>query len=658
MDYGHSLFEPVYKVVMDHPIYGNYIGIRDIAYRSQKTIYEWHLNKNGSIKSVRQLVNGDLSVDVQIPGVNLMCITNQKEGDNYEGISMLRPVYGNWKRKNFYFKIQAMGIERCATGVLTGKVPTNAQSDASQMTKFKNMLKCFTSHESNYLILPEGFEIDITKIDFDADKVEKAIDAEDRRMAKSFLAGFLELGLGGQAGSQSLGKDLSTIFLNGIEIFSESISDSVEKHIIKKIVDAKYGKRAKYPQLKAPDISNKGGKERAEVVVMLKNAGIIVQSDQLEDAMNKDYDFPVRTAEQKEEAKVEKEAKEEIERQAEKDKVNVLPFNAPKASDNTRFADGDSATREIKNKSKDVHFLMQSHLEDRTAMFLDKVEKKFRKETKPAARRKILESTDIPGKREYKQKLRLELAQLAEESTRKVLKELNMPNMKFDEFTQILKSVPFALRDKLRANIDAIITDQDNELKKRMFFVASQKLDTIDSVDSIMKDMSVAANSYTTTSGVLNVAAVNATSGTVNSARNAVFQTPEVFEEIDSFIIVNPSPDAPICKELAGRVFSKEEYKTADLPPYHHNCETTVAAQLKGQKVIKPVNPIGLTPTGSPSEVERIVKSKTFGEQISDQKYIDELVTQLYSQSDTIKKLKDDNNIAVDNLIKVISGED
>ena len=164
----------------------------------------------------------------------------------------------------------------------------------------------------------------------------------------------------------------------------------------------------------------------------------------------------------------------------------------------------------------------------------------------------------------------------------------------------------------MRANIEELVNDQDAELKKRMFFIASQKLDTTDSVDAVIADMKKAAESYTITSGVLGAAATNVTSDIVNSARNGVFQTPEVFEEIESFVIVNPSPEAPICKELTGRVFSKEEYLNQDLPPYHHRCETTVKAQLKGQKNNLPVNPIGLRPTGTPEQIEKILKSKTF----------------------------------------------
>lgn len=609
LDFGFSLFEPVYKVVMDHPVWGNYIGLRDIAFRSQKTIYEWHLNNNGTIKSVRQLAQGDLSVDVQIPGEQLMVITNKKEGDNYEGISMLRPIYGNYLRKDFYNKMMAMGLERCATGILIGKVPQSAADDADQLEKIKKMLKRYTSNESAYMLFPTGFELEVTKIDFDADKVDEAISNEDRRMAKSILAGFLELGMGKQGGSQALSKDLSTIFLNGIEIYSENIGDAVENKIIRKLVDAKFGKRAKYPQCKAQDVNNKNGKERAEVAVMLKNAGLIRDSDQLEDSLNRDFDFPVIPQEQKDRDTKEGKGRSGA---APVVKDNFTTGKEEKElSETIKFAEK-NPTLFIKDRAKNIHTLMETELTGRVAIYLSKIEKQLKKEPSVQKRRKIVQNSELPGKSDYKKKVRLEMAQIAKEATRNVLKELNNPKVKFDEFNEILKAVPFALRDKLRANIEELVNDQDAELKKRMFFIASQKLDTTDSVDAVIADMKKAAESYTITSGVLGAAATNVTSDIVNSARNGVFQTPEVFEEIESFVIVNPSPEAPICKELTGRVFSKEEYLNQDLPPYHHRCETTVKAQLKGQKNNLPVNPIGLRPTGTPEQIEKILKSKTF----------------------------------------------
>ena len=256
---------------------------------------------------------------------------------------------------------------------------------------------------------------------------------------------------------------------------------------------------------------------------------------------------------------------------------------------------------------------MQERLTERTNAYLAKAGKLLNEETNADKRRVALKNLDIPGKSDYKAALKLFLAKTNDEAVRTVLKELGMSGLKFDEADDLLKNVPVAARAKLKTELELIVDAQDDDLFKKMFFVASQKLDNIDSVDAIVADMRKARDSYINGSTLI-TGATNAVSGNVSTARNAVFQTPEVFQEIESFVLVNPNPESAICVNIVGRVFSKDEYLKADLPPYHHNCKTTVSAQLVGGKNNKPINPLGLTPTGSPQQVEAILKSKTFSE--------------------------------------------
>ncbi len=607
-DFGFSLFEVIHKVVTNHPIYGNYIGLRDIAFRSQKTIEEWNLLPNGGIDNVRQLVNGDLAVDVKIPGRNLLVFTCEKEGDNYEGISLLRPIYGNWFRKNIYQRIQAIGVERSAISTPIGTIPSAKSADTAQVNKFKNILKLFTSHQSNYILKPEGFEVELFDLKYDPEKVDKVIENEDKRMAKAFLANFMELGMSGGGGSFALGTDLSDTFLAGIQLYADQIADGSQRKLVVPLVTAKYGVREKYPCLKVTGINDKAGKERAEIVTMLKNAGLIRASGKLEDNLNRDYDLPILTEDEK---KADDEAKQlATDQQLEK-------IAAAKSSKEAAFAEFADKKKDpvafIGNRSDACLLLMQSGLMERTDAYLSKAYNILKAESNVGKARIALQALEIPGRSDYKRKLKLFLANTSEEATRGVLAELGMSGMQFDEANDILKGVPAAARAKLKTEIELIVGAQDDALFNKMFFVASQKMDNIDSVDSIVADMRKARDSYISGAS-LTAGATNAVSGGVNTARNAVFQTEEVFQEIESFIIFNPSPEAPICVNLVGRVISKDEYLMADLPPYHHGCKTTVVAQLIGAKNNRPINPIGLTPTGTPDQVAAILKSKQFSE--------------------------------------------
>lgn len=595
LDFGFCIHEIVHKVVQNDPIWGNYIGLKDLGYRSQKTIYQWNLLPNGGIKNVWQQADGDLDSDAFMDGKNLIVLSNNKEGDNYEGISLLRPIYGNYFRKNIYYRLQSTGVERGITGTPIGTMPQDKLNDSAQIDKFIQIMQRYTQNQSNYILKPHGFELDVFSLNYDPAKLDSVIENENKNMAKAFLANFMELGLSG-SGSYALGSDLSDIFLNGIQLYANKICDQINRQVIKPLVIAKFGNAKKYPFLKVTGINDKAGKEKAEIVTMLVNAGIISPSDQLEDALNRDFDLPIITDDQK---------KREIKQNVDftEKQTNNIKLAKPK----------DNATKLIKQESKKIDELLYNDMLQRTDKYLNKAQEVLKK-TKKNGRRNALAKIDIPDKKLLKDDLLSAMARVTAIATEDVKKELGLnPNLKLDELEDLLNSLTPESRAKLKTEIEAITQTQDDEFKKRMFFIASQKIDTTDSVDLLIADMRKARDSYIN-SGAFKVVATNLVSGSVNTARNSVFQTPEVFEEIESFEIVNPSPVAPICKELAGRVFTKDEYLTQDLPPYHHNCETTVRAQLKGQKNIKPVNPLGLTPTGTPDQVEAILKSKTFTE--------------------------------------------
>jgi hypothetical protein len=453
----------------------------------------------------------------------------------------------------------------------------------------------YTQNQSNYILKPHGFELDVFSLNYDPAKLDSVIENENKNMAKAFLANFMELGLSG-SGSYALGSDLSDIFLNGIQLYANKICDQINRQVIKPLIIAKFGNAKKYPFLKVTGINDKAGKEKAEVVTMLVNAGIISPSDQLEDALNRDFDLPIITDDQKK-----REIKQNVDFKEKETKI--IKLAKPK----------DNATKLIKQESKKIDELIYKDMLQRTNKYLNKAQDVLKK-TKKNGRRNALAKIDIPDKKLLKDDLLAGMARVTAIATEDVKKELGLnPNLKLDELEDLLNSLTPESRAKLKTEIEAVTQTQDDEFKKRMFFIASQKIDTTDSVDALVADMRKARDNYIN-SGAFKVVATNLVSGSVNTARNSVFQTPEVFEEIESFEIVNPSPVAPICKELAGRVFTKDEYLTQDLPPYHHNCETTVKAQLKGQKNIKPINPLGLTPTGTPDQVEAILKSKTFTE--------------------------------------------
>ena len=294
IEFGFSMFEVTHKNFINSPVKDNegntilnsYTGIRNISWRSPKTIDQWNLNKEtGELESVLQLAYGDLARDAEIPAKYLLLFTLNREGSNYEGISALRPCYGNWWRKNNYNKINAIGIEKFAVPTPIATIPQGKQS-STQYAKLITALEKYTTHQSNYLIKPEGFDIDLNTNSYDPSKVEVSIENEDKRMVKAFLANFLELGMSG-TGAYALSNDLSDFFLTGLEFLAFEIADQINRNLIPELVKMNFGPRDKYPKLQFSGISDKAGKELADILSTLTTAQILTPDDNLEKHLRK-----------------------------------------------------------------------------------------------------------------------------------------------------------------------------------------------------------------------------------------------------------------------------------------------------------------------------------------------------------------------------------
>lgn len=292
-DFGHSVFEKTHRINIDKPIFdadnvlvlNSYVGLKKLGWRSPKTIDRWNFNNEKEFVSITQQVDGDLDVYTEIPKEHLIIMTIDQEGDDFEGISMLRPLYGNHFRKNEYLKLNAIGIEK-SMPIPTAEIPVG-QENSEQFDNLIESLIAFTTHQKNYLVYPKGWTINLSNgTKYDPSKVEMSIDSEDRRMAKAFLANFLELGMGGGGGAFALSNDLSDFFLAGLIHIANIFKEAIEEEM-KQIVILNFGEQDKYPTFEFSGIKDKAGEEFAKILDLLVRSKILVPDDNLEHHVRK-----------------------------------------------------------------------------------------------------------------------------------------------------------------------------------------------------------------------------------------------------------------------------------------------------------------------------------------------------------------------------------
>lgn len=605
--YGYSLFEVINGVSYNHPKFGTFNGLRALAFRSQKSIERWNIDRTtGELKSVTQYVQGDLTPNqalaqqVDIPADFLLVFTLQKEGDNYEGISALRPMYGPWFRKNLYLKIAAIGVEKSAIGTPVGKIPAN-QKDQTQINAFKEVLSNFTAHEASYLTVPAGWEVEIVKNDFDPAKLKELILLENTEMINSMVANFLALGMNGGSGAYALGTDLSDFFLTGIQNYANIISGVWNRKLIPNLIKLNFGEQPAYPQLKATGINDKAGKEIAEIIATLVDKQVFRADMKLEEYMRKQYKLPKA------------------------DETTVRKKETPAPIPGLQFGERriTLAEKNYKKQWADNKEKVKELMQEQLPLVLEDYKKQISRLYKGAtpSQRQTLGLKLKPKTSLYEKELKELLGQIAMQALEQARKETpKAKNVRLAERIKLqaprggyFEALPDNIKRLVKTQAGLIATTQVGDIEKIVTFQYTSSQASTEDLDQILLDIEAAALPTiegATARGVsVDAAAGNAVSQVVNQARLEWFFEPEVLNTIESFTFVNEDPVSEICNELNGTTWAVND---PDLdryaPPLHHNCKSRLKPNEKGAEGNPEIQRIG-TPIS-----EKALKSITLCE--------------------------------------------
>ena len=285
LDYGSIPMEIVYKFFLEGE--QTMIGLHKLARIRPDTIQSWKL-QNGDDGIQQFTVNGNFN----IPMDKMVVFINEREGENWEGISIFRYAYKHWYMKDKIYLIDAIAHERQGLGVPFGKLPPGA-NDADE-AKMDEILQNMRANENAYMRYPEGWEVGFLDMKSGSTRNPKdTIAHHDREMTKSILAQFIDLGSNGGGGSHALGKDQSSFFLMSLEAIAKNIRDTFNRFLIKKLVDLNFDiEDGEYPELAYDAIGEKDVKAFTASLQQVIQTGIVVPDDKLERHVREVMDLP------------------------------------------------------------------------------------------------------------------------------------------------------------------------------------------------------------------------------------------------------------------------------------------------------------------------------------------------------------------------------
>jgi len=292
-DFGFSVFEKVYDPVKFNG--KTYIGLRKIASRKQVSIAKWEA-ENGQA-GVTQNVNGKAE---PIPRVKLAVFTYDLEGENWEGTSLLRPIYKDWDIKDKLTIVNAMALEKQGMGVPTVRERDGESAGPSDQADAERALSNMRANESAFLKIPKTMTVEFLDMKGNTTKeIIPTLNYHDGRIMAGILARFMELGGAAGTGSQSLSTDLSSIFMKAEETFAKQFAATVNEDIIKQLCDLNFSNMESigYPKLTFGSIGDDDTVALANSLNQLGTAGFITPDPDLEDNLRDRYRLPAMSKE-------------------------------------------------------------------------------------------------------------------------------------------------------------------------------------------------------------------------------------------------------------------------------------------------------------------------------------------------------------------------
>lgn len=301
-----------------------YLVPRKLDLRLPRTIYRWFQDKYGDLHSIVQQLPVPLS-DLQVgrPGVatartasngerlsagevellsrNLVYYRLGGEGDNWEGVSLLRPAYKHWLMKDSIERIDAIAQEREAMGIPICYPPMGASP--RQLDEMEAVLAAMRTNEQGYIVAPgpkagsgapegQGWLIEILGYDRTGSgrDPQPSLKYHTDKIAAAFISEFMRLGHG-QVGARATAQVQADPFLMSVEALVGMIENILNDQLVRPFCAYNYGED-ECPRLHMSLVDSTSLTTLADYVLKLTQVGALFPDKELENFLRSRADLP------------------------------------------------------------------------------------------------------------------------------------------------------------------------------------------------------------------------------------------------------------------------------------------------------------------------------------------------------------------------------
>lgn len=245
--------------------------ILKLAPRKPATINEITTAKDGSLHSLSQDTLGARP----IPGDKLVWYVNEREDNEWFGVSLLRAAFAPWRMKRALMIAAGIGFDRYAAGVPVIRYPAGS---VEGQQKAELIGSRYRTHERAWITLPGApppqgdWDVSILSGNGSMADPIPLLRHLDEQIATAALQGFTRLGVT-ETGSRAVGEVLADPYYLAVQATARYIATQREKLLISRFVRVNFGDDTPMPKLLVSKITADNTAQVVEAIANLSGAG-------------------------------------------------------------------------------------------------------------------------------------------------------------------------------------------------------------------------------------------------------------------------------------------------------------------------------------------------------------------------------------------------
>ncbi|WP_433460707.1 phage portal protein family protein [Micromonospora sp. CA-248212] len=263
-----------------------------LAERIPATITTIHADpKTGALLGIDQLITAR-DKSPQIEADRLVFYSRNREGNGWQGTSLIRAAYAPWLLKREMLRVAAISNRRWGAGVPVAQALPGTNPTTGQMQEAQRLASAARAGDQAGASMPPGFKLDIVGLSGSIPDTLGFIRFLNQEIAQSALMPHLDLG-NTETGSRALG----TVFLDSwtlaLESEAEAIADTITRQGAARIVDWNWGEDEPVPRVVVSGIGSRR-EVTAESLQLLLSSGALAADPGLEAWVRREYRLPER----------------------------------------------------------------------------------------------------------------------------------------------------------------------------------------------------------------------------------------------------------------------------------------------------------------------------------------------------------------------------